>query len=77
MGLASEDFSKAVDVLTGSDPANIFCDHKRCMIRKKCEDYKGKIPKLTLQLSNRITYRIPGDKLLRDHHVEIPNKGKF
>ena len=77
MGLTSEDFLKAVDYLTQADPENIHCDHHRCMVRKKCEEYAGKIPRLTLELSNRITYRIPGDKLLKEHNVEVPDHGKF
>lgn len=77
MGLTSEDFSKVSDLLTESDPNNVYCDNDRCLIKKKCADYMGKLPQLTMTLSNRITYRIPGDKLLRNHTVEVEDQGKF
>lgn len=51
--------------------SEIVCDKQRCLGKKECSTYKNKIPKLALELSNRVTYTVPGQKLVLDNEVVL------
>ena len=65
-GLSSDDFTAASNILEAAHPNGIVCDGKKCLMKESCENYKGKMPDLKLTVSNRITYTIEGDDLLKE-----------
>ena len=76
IGLTSEDFEKASMVLLDADPAGIYCNDNHCFGKHACSRYANKIPDLKFTLSNRITYTIPGHKLVESRKI-IVGTGKY
>ena len=58
------------------DPSGIYCDENRCLGRNECASYKGKLPEMSFQLSNRGTYTVPGDDLLSER-VIVDHTGEY
>ena len=76
IGLTSEDFEKASMRLLDASPADIYCNDEHCFGKHACSKYRNKIPDLKLTLSNRITYTIPGHKLVESRNI-IVGSGKY
>ena len=57
-------------------PADIYCDDQTCLLKKRCEDYKGKLPSLKLNFSNRAEFTVKGDDLLAAKSV-IDHTGEY
>ena len=76
IGLTSEDFDKATLQLLDIDPKEIYCDDTYCFGKQKCSNYADKIPDLKLTLSSRITYTIPGHKLVQERNIAL-DEGQY
>ena len=64
MGLTVEDFEEVTGILEKQMPEEIYCDDQKCRLKQSCEEYKGQIPDLKLNLSNRAEFTVKGDDLL-------------
>ena len=76
MGLTAEDFKEATDLLMAQMPADIYCDDQKCLLKKSCKSYIGKIPDLKLNVSNRADFTVKGDDLLANKNV-VDKTGEY
>mmetsp|Transcript_32892 Transcript_32892/g.40665 ORF Transcript_32892/g.40665 Transcript_32892/m.40665 type:complete len:285 (+) Transcript_32892:804-1658(+) len=71
IGLTSEDFEKASRLILNVDPTEIYCDDTYCFGKNACNNYADLLPDLKFTLSSRVTYTVPGHKLVQDRDIVI------
>ena len=66
IGLTSEDFDTTSKKFMDGElyVQGIHCTDHKCMLKNECSTYHGKIPDISLTISNRQTYTVAGNDLL-------------